>query len=106
MGLLIYLKKLLDKSSVEIEKNKAILSKKYPHPHSIKKCLGDKLGSIIIDLIPEDILEQFETVSTGECKPLNFEVKTEHVLSNNIKLTTVDIEDKTTLNVRTIMGKT
>lgn len=95
---------LSDRSLDEVEKIKAVKSNEYPHPHSIKKCLGDKLGDIVIDLIPKDILNHFKIVSTEECKPLNFEVKTEHVLSKNIK--TTSMEDEMKLNVRTIMGKT
>lgn len=97
--------KLSDRSYYEIEKIKALKSNKWPRPNDIKFCLGDTLGSLVIDLIPNDILQQLKIDLHGREVPANFEVTSKNVLLNNIKLTETGIKNEALLFINTIKRK-
>lgn len=95
-----------DMSPEEIKKIKAIESDQYPHPHTIKQCLGENLGDVVIDMISEDLLRrmQFE----GGAMPRKFGVTAKNMLLGNVKLTTAaddGVDESKALNADTIIRK-
>jgi len=80
------------RSDNEIEKRKIMESNKYQHPETIKQCLGDTLGGIVINLIPKDELLWW---TENDKVPLHFELKPKNMLSGDIKLTPVDNDENT-----------
>lgn len=80
------------RSHNEIEKRKIMESNKRQHPETIKQCLGDTLGGIVINLIPKDELLWW---TENDKVPLHFELKPKNMLSGDIKLTPVDNDENT-----------
>jgi len=78
-------------------------SNKCQHPETIKQCLGDTLGGIVINLIPKDELLWW---AENDKIPLNFELKPKNMLSGDIKLTPVDNDEDTTTSYLNIIKRT
>jgi len=55
-----------DRPYDEVKKTKAIESKRYPQPSSIRQTLGKHLGDVVVECIPTDILKRLKSEMTSD----------------------------------------